>query len=138
MVSKAGIEQRQQAAKTHGAYSFERRGEIALEPAGRTRLMELREACQDRKGVLALLQEKAADSVLLFELVNSFVAGEVKRGKTLGEIAALNRLPQFANSMQRALSLLLDVLGDDEKQKGVNSNFIEVSDVQQDKTTDHR
>lgn len=110
------IEQRRQAgrnSKRHGADAFRMRGESALEPSGRTRLAELREQVQHRAGALALFQEKAADSVLLFELVQSYVADEVRAGKPLGEIPALTRLPAFMNSMQRALNILIGLMPDE-------------------------
>jgi hypothetical protein len=108
--SEEEIEQRRNAAKKHGAYAFRDRGEQALEPTGRTRLAELREQVQDHDGLLSLMQEKAADSVLLFELLQSYVAEEVKNGAPLGEIAALNKLPAFFNSMQRALTGLIALM----------------------------
>jgi hypothetical protein len=107
------IEQREQAARKHGAYAYQARGEAALEPTGRTRLVELREQVQSREGVIDIMRQKAADSVLLFELVQSFVAGEVKAGTQLDEIKALKSLPAFMNTMQRALASLLDVMPDD-------------------------
>jgi hypothetical protein len=106
-VSDAQLEQRQTAPLKHGAYSFRDRGAQALKPEGRTRLMELRDQVQDREGVLTIMQEKAADSVLLFELVQSYVAREVKAGTDLTEIPGLKMLPAFFNSMQRALTTLL-------------------------------
>jgi hypothetical protein len=111
--SKEEVEQRQQAALKHGAYAFRDRGEQALEPGGRTRLAELREQVQDRQGVIELAQEKCADSVLLFEIVQSYVAGEVKKGTPLVDIPALKVLPAFMNSMQRALATLLATMPKD-------------------------
>ncbi len=111
--SEAEIKQRQQAPVKHGAYAFRDRGEQALEPSGRTRLAELREKVQDRQGVLNLLEEKAADAVLLFEIVQSYVAGEVKQGVPLGNIPAIKVLPAFFNSMERALLALNSLMPDD-------------------------
>jgi hypothetical protein len=109
-VSEAQRQQRQEAPLKHGAFAFQSRGESALKPEGRTRLMELRDQVQDRDGVLGIMQEKAADSVLLFELVQSFVAGQVKMGVPLGDITALKSLPAFFNSMQRALTSLISIM----------------------------
>jgi hypothetical protein len=97
-------------AVKHGADAYMAHGEKALNPSGRTRLMELREQVENRDGVLALMQQKAADTVLLFELVQGYVAGEVKEGIPLGEIPALGRLPAFMNSMQRALTTLISLM----------------------------
>lgn len=99
--------QRELAARKHGAYSFEQNGEKALDTGGRTRLAELREAVQDRGSLVDILGEKCADQILLFELIQSYVAQRVKAGTPLEEIPALKYLPQFANSMQRAIALML-------------------------------
>lgn len=120
-----------QKAVTHGAYAFQAHGEQALEPSGRSRLVELREVVQDKPGLLAVAQEKVADSILLFELVQSFVASEVKKGKPLGDIPVLKTLPAFANSMQRALAFLWSIMPDDERRK-FDSTTIEVPDASED------
>jgi hypothetical protein len=105
--SEAEIEQRQRAAKKHGAYALKERGENSLEPSGRTRLIELREIVQEREGIMSVLKEKAADGVLLFELVQSYVASEVKKGIPITEIPAVKYLPAYFNSMERALKDLI-------------------------------
>jgi hypothetical protein len=113
VMSEAEIEQRRQAGMkkaTHGAYAFRDRGEAALEAGGRTRLSELREIVKDRDGVLHLMQEKAADAVMIFEIVQSHVAGEAKSGRPLDRIPVLKSLPAFMNSMQRALSALIALM----------------------------
>jgi hypothetical protein len=135
-LSDAEIEQRRQAGyskKTHGAYAFQDRGEAALEPTGRTRLMELREHVRSRDGVLDLLQQKAADSVLIFELVQSYVAEEVREGKPLDEIKALKALPAFMNSMQRALTSLISLMPDDKDLLNLSDAIIKA--VNNDQTT---
>jgi hypothetical protein len=111
----------------HGAYSFRAHGESALSESGRSRLAELREQVQDRTGLLALMEEKAADAVLLFEIVQSYVAGQVKQGVPLGEIPALNRLPAFANSMQRALANLWAIMPNDNAM--ANEELIKIQKV---------
>ena len=113
--TEAEIEQRQIASKTHGAYAFERRGEVALNKPGRSRLQELKDQVQNREGVLALMQERAANAVMMVELITSYVAKEHKEGKQLSRIGALGRLPAFMNTAQRALKDLLAVLPDDER-----------------------
>ncbi|RPH75944.1 hypothetical protein EHM76_00435 [bacterium] len=112
-MSTEELEQRQEAARTHGAYAFEKRGEQALDNTGRSRIAELREIVQNRQGVLSLMQEKAADAVLMFEIVQAHVAKEAKAGKSISDISALKQLPAFMNSMQRALSSLLSLMPDD-------------------------
>ena len=112
--TEAELEQRQEAAKTHGAYAFERRGEAALNQTGRSRLQELKDQVQDRQGVLALMQERTAGALLMVELLTSFVAQEHKRGVPLSDIAALGRLPAFMNTAQRALKDLITHMPENE------------------------
>ena len=94
-------------ALKHGAYTFRDQGEKALEPSGRTRLAELREAVQDKQSLLGVMGEKAADAILTYELVLSYVSRQTQVGVPLGEIAILKALPAFHNSMQRAIAIVL-------------------------------
>ena len=121
-MTEDAIRERQEASKVHGAYAFQKRGEAALETTGRTRLAELREIVKDRDGVLSLLQEKCADTVLIFELVQSYVAGQVKAGRPLDSIPAVRSLPAFANSMNRALNALIALMPD-------NSDAIDAASI---------
>jgi hypothetical protein len=109
-MTREGAPEGNKNAVTHGAYAFRDHGEQALEPAGRTRLAELREVVQDRQGLLSVMQEKCADGILLFELVQSYVASEVKKGVPLAEIDAMKSLPAFYNSMQRAMATLMSLM----------------------------
>lgn len=102
------LEQRKQAARTHGVYAVQAHGEKALEGADRSYLVELREKVQNREGVMDLAREQAAKAVLLAELLTSYVIEEHKAGVPLEEINALRALPAFYNSAQRALKNLLD------------------------------
>ncbi len=113
-VSEAQQAQRESAAVKHGAYAFRDRGEQALQPEGRSRLAELRDMMQDRDSIIEVLQSKAADSVLLFEIVQAHVAKGIQSGKSLTEIPGFKALPAFFNSMHRALTSLLSMMPDDE------------------------
>jgi len=106
-MSKEEHKQRQQAARKHGAYAFQARGEAALDKPQRSRLQELKDQVQNRDGVLELMQERAANSVMVTELVMSHVAREVKQGKPLAQITILRALPAFMNTAQRALKDLI-------------------------------
>jgi len=105
--TKEELQQRQQAARKHGAYAFQARGAVALDQPQRSRLQELKEQVQDRDGVLELMQERAANSVMVTELIFSHVAREVKQGKPLAQITILRALPAFMNTAQRALKDLI-------------------------------
>lgn len=111
--SEEEIRQRQEAAKTHGVYAFRDRGEVALEQPQRSRLEELKDQVRDRTGVLQLMKERAANSVMMVELITSHIAREVKSGIPLSDIPAIRALPAFMNTANRALAQLYSVLPDD-------------------------
>jgi len=111
--SEAEIEQRQQAPIKHGAYAFRDRGEQALDQPGRSRLVELEEAVQTREGALDLLRERAANAVMLTELLTSYVSQQVKGGLPLADIPVLRALPAFYNTALRSLHDLLIYSPDD-------------------------
>lgn len=112
--SEAEIEQRQRAAKKHGMYGFQQRGETALDIHGRSRLLELREQVQDRSGVLDLISENAVKAVMLVELLTSYIYDQKMAGSRLDEIPALRILPGFMNSAQRSLRDLVTLLPSNE------------------------
>lgn len=116
-MSPAELRQRSlagQASSTHGAYAFRDNGEKALEPSKRSRLIELREITQDKSSILALMQEKAADGVLMYELFQSYFVKEVLEKKVpITDIPAIKYLPVFYNAMERALRDLLYLMPDD-------------------------
>ena len=134
--TEAEIEQRQEAAKSHGAYAFRDRGEETLTVSTRSRLEELKEKVQDRAGVLELMQERAANAVMMVELVTGFVGKEVKSGKQLSQISALDRLPAFMNTAQRALKDLISVMPNDKDALDALNVLEAVRDGQKDERTD--
>ena len=111
-MTENAIRQRQQAPRKHGAIAFKDSGEDALEPPQRSRLQELKEQVQDREGVLELMQDRAANAVLMCEIVTSYIAKEYKSGIPLTQIPIINRLAAFQNSAQRALKDLIAVMPD--------------------------
>jgi hypothetical protein len=113
-MSEAEIDQRQQAARSHGAYAFRDRGDQALEQPQRSRLEELKAQVQEREGVLELMQDRAANAVMIVEVITSHIAKEVKLGIPLSNIPILRALPAFMNTAQRALRDLLSVIPDDQ------------------------
>jgi hypothetical protein len=124
------IKQRQEAARTHGAYAFERRGEEALTQPARSRLEELKEQTQTRDGVLEVMKERAANAVMMVELLTSYLAKEVKSGKPLTQISGFASLPAFMNTAQRALKDLATLLPDE-------SHTIDTSDLIKKAVKDH-
>ena len=113
-MSKEELTQREQASRKHGAYAMAAHGEKAMDTNQRSRLEELKETVQDRPGVIALMQERAANAVMLVEVLTSYVAKEHKQGTPLDKIPSLRALPAFMNTAQRALRDLLSVIPEDE------------------------
>ena len=110
----AEIEQRQEAAKTHGVFAFRDRGPSALEPTQRGKYAELQEQLSTRPGTIEALREQAAQTMLLAQIAQSYVVTEYKAGRSLDSIALLRALPAFWNSANRCLKTYLDVLPNDE------------------------
>lgn len=113
---KHGAQPENSNAKKHGVYAFRDHGEAALDKPQRSRFVELQEQVKSRSGVLALMQEQAANTVLMCEIVTSFVAEEHRAGVPLTEISILNKLASFQNSSQRSLRDLLAVMPKDSYQ----------------------
>ena len=105
--SEAEIEQRQAARRTHGVRAFEARGENALEKAKRSRLAELYEIVQTRPGVLGLLQDRCVNSIMMCEIIESYIVERKRAGMNIESIPILNRLPAYQNSAQRCIRALL-------------------------------
>jgi len=101
------LQQRQQAARTHGAHALAARGEEALDETGRSALAELREKVQTREGVLELMQERTAIACLIADVVTSYVSKEQQAGVPLTEIPIAKTLPAFYNTAGRLLKDLL-------------------------------
>lgn len=108
MLSDEQLEQRQQAARTHGAHSFEARGVEALTNEQRPIYTEIREQVQTRDGVLELLKEQTVKAVMMVELLTAYAVESQRAGVPLDDIKTFNRLPAFFNSAHRALKILLD------------------------------
>ena len=108
MLSDDQIEQRQNAARTHGAHAFEARGVEALTENQRPIYTEIREQVQTRDGVLELMKEQTVKAVMVVELLTAYAVESQRAGVPLDDIKTLNRLPAFFNSAQRALKILLD------------------------------
>jgi hypothetical protein len=112
--SKAEIEQREDAARKHGAYALKDRGEVSLKPAARGRVGELEEMEKERAGVLELMQDTASKAVLMVELLTGWIANQKNMGVPFDEIPALKVLPAFMNTATRALKDLLSEMHDEE------------------------
>jgi len=104
-----------QAALKHGIYRFRDNGSKALDQPDRSRLQEIESQLQSREGVKSMLQERAANSVLLVELATSYIAEQHRAGIPLDEIAVFRALPGFMNSCHRQVKDLLDVIPDESK-----------------------
>ena len=97
--------QRQEAAVKHGAFS-------KMTPEKVSRLVELQEQLSTRPGLLEVQKDQAAKAVELTNVLMSWVIQQHKSGKALDEIPALNRLPAYMNSSNRALKQLYEMLPD--------------------------
>ena len=112
-LTPAELQQRQQAALKHGVDAYRLRGTDALEPVQRSREVELREQVDERGGVLDLMKQRAARAVLIAELAEAHVAGQVEAGIPFDKIPLTNRISTFQEAGRRALADLFKVLPED-------------------------
>jgi hypothetical protein len=111
--TRAEIAQSRLAARKHGVYAMRDRGAEAMTAAQRSQYAELQEQLETRQGVIKVLREAAAQTVILAQVAQSYCVKRHKSGMPLGEIALLRALPAFWNSAGRALKVYLDILPDD-------------------------
>lgn len=109
-------------AKKHGLRSYEERGEVALDQAGRSRTAELREQVQTRAGLVDLLKERAARACMIAEMAEGWISRQSAEGRTPDQIGMLGRVTTYQANAQRAIVALLEVLPKDEA--------IDVSEIQ--------
>jgi len=112
-LNEAELQQRQNAARSHGVFALRDRGEAALDEAGRSRYAELKGQVNTRSGALELLKEHAAREILMFEIAMSYIASKKDEGVDLGDIAIYTRLPAFMNTASRTIKDLIGLLPDD-------------------------
>lgn len=112
-LSPAEHEQRKRAARKHGIDAYQAHGESALDAPERSRLVELRDAVQTKRGIVDLMQERAASAVLVVELAESWVRKELEAGKPFDEIQLLRRLGTYQETARRALGDLLKASPDE-------------------------
>ncbi len=100
--------QRQEAPIKHGAFSKK------MTPEKISRLAELEELLSTRPGLVEVQRDQTAKAIELTNVVLSWVVSEHKKGKSLDNIPALNKLPSYMNSSNRALKQLYEMLPDSE------------------------
>ena len=103
MASEAQIEQRQQAARTHGMYALRDRGEDAMTPNQRSRLQELKELFSSEPGRVEYRRELAAFCALLVEVGMGNIREGVESGLNVWEMSPTKNIAVFMNSLIRLL-----------------------------------
>ncbi len=96
-------EQKRQAARKHGAYALERRGEIALEPVQLTRLQELKQQFMTEPGRLEYRRDLAAFLAMIVELGGSNIRDIAEGGGNIWTSSPIARLGTYLNSLIRLL-----------------------------------
>lgn len=102
-LSASEIAQRQQASRTHGAYSLERRGESSLEPGGLTRLQELKQQFMSEPGRVEYRRDLAAFLALIVELGGSDIRKIAESGGNIWQSSPISRMGTYLNSLIRLL-----------------------------------
>ena len=106
-VSDKVKEQRAQASRKHGVYSIRDQGQAAMDAPQRGMYAELQDRLSDRAGIVDVLKEQAANSVIICRVATDYIARQRKLGVDLDEIPLLRAIPAFQNSAARLLAQLL-------------------------------
>lgn len=102
-LSAKGLAQRRGAARTHGAYALEHRGESALEPGQKTRLQELKEQFMSEPGRVEYRRDLAAFLALIVELGGSDIRKIAESGGNIWQSSPISRMGTYLNSLIRLL-----------------------------------
>jgi len=101
------LEQRQQAARTHGGFAYQARGESSLDAPGRSMLAELKEQVKTRPELLGVLQDQVVDAVMITRILKSHIVEQVQRGIPIESVTALKALGTYQNTAMRGIACLL-------------------------------
>jgi hypothetical protein len=107
-MTPAAIDQRRQAARTHGIHALRRRGPDALEPEKIGSLAELRQLLRTHPGRLELMEEQAARLGLICEMAFAELAEARARGESIWEGAIIKRAGTYFAEYRRLLTSLPD------------------------------
>ena len=116
-MNKGGAPEQNLNHEVHGAYSYARRGQSALDDTGRTLHAELSELVLTRPGVVELMQRRTVDACLIVSLLQNDVVSKTRAGVEPVNIGSLRMLAVYMNSAQRQLHDLYDVLPDEGRSK---------------------
>jgi len=131
-LSDAELEQRRQAARTHGLRAFEARGERSLEPGQVNRLQELREMVRDRPGREDLRRELLARTALLVEIGFAHLRQEAEAGADIWGSNVVKRLGTYLAESRRLLDSFRD-----ETPRGSSADIIAQAIKDHDPNTRH-
>jgi len=104
--------------------------ESALLPAELSRLSELRLEVQTREGVIDLLRERAAKSVLICEMGEAWLEKQKARGAKVLELPIMARLATYQAEARRTLTAVAELSG---KSSGKSITDLLKGDSQDDK-----
>lgn len=96
--------------QTHGAYSLKERGMAALEGDERELAVELLRDVETVEGIDKAIRENAVVALLTIRRIHNYLAGEIKAGTPLDELAILKSYPSFQNMLLRALLAAKEVV----------------------------
>ena len=106
-MTENALRQRQEAPIKHGVYSKKMTSEKA------STLAALEDRLSTRPGLVEVQRDQAAKAVQMANAIMAYVVKKHKDGTPLDRIPAINKLPAFMNSAQRALKQLHDMLPDE-------------------------
>lgn len=108
-MSESDLQQKQQAARTHGIHAFERRGADALDPLRVGRLAELRSMVEDAPGRMELRRELTARMALIAEIGFAHLREQAEQGADIWDGGIIRRLSTYVAETRRLLDTFSDL-----------------------------
>jgi hypothetical protein len=107
------VAQRQQAARSHGGYAYQARGESSLDAPGRSLLAELQDSVSTRLKLLGVLQDQVVDAIMITRILKNHIVEQVRSGIPVESVTALKALGTYQNTAMRGIQLLLAEMPND-------------------------
>lgn len=102
-LTEKDLQQKQQAARTHGIYAFEERGETALTPPKGAYLAELKQKLATSQGRAEYRVELAAALGTIVQMGFSTMQLEAEKGNDIWKGGVIGKLGTYVNSLARLL-----------------------------------
>jgi hypothetical protein len=107
-LTPAELEQRQQAARTHGLSALAARGEAAMTEEQRSAHVAYLEELRHAEGVRAARVRLGAQALVMVDACYAWIREEMAAGTGFADLAVAARLPAYLNTAARILKDLAE------------------------------